>query len=142
MSGITGLDKLQAKLTALPGQMSKAAQAGLYLGGLQIESLAKQSIMEGGKSGVVYKHGTVSHTASAPGEAPANNTGRLVNSIHTDRSDDGQSVTISVDAAYGAALEFGSVHTSARPFMLPALRKATPDIQAAVGLAVKEVIGK
>ena len=131
MSGITGLDKLQGKLTALPEQMSKAAQAGLYLGGLQIEALAKQSIMEGGKSGVVYHRRSVSHTASAPGEAPANDTGRLVNSIHTDRSDDGQTVTVSVDAAYGAALEFGSVHTAARPFMLPALRRRTSSRRAA-----------
>ena len=75
---INGLDKLQAKLTALPEQMGKATQAGLYLGGLQIESLAKQSIMEGGKSGTVYHRRSVSHTASAPGEAPANDTGRLV----------------------------------------------------------------
>ena len=139
---INGLDKLQAKLSALPGQLDKAAQGALYLGGLQIEALAKQSIMEGGKSGIVYKRRGVSHTASAPGETPANDTGRLVNSIHTDRSDDGQTVTVSVDAAYGAPLEFGSVHMAARPFMLPALRKATPDIEKSVGMAIKEVIGK
>ena len=137
---INGLDKLQARLNALPAQLDKAAQRALYLGGLQIEAEAKKSIAGGGKSGKVYHRGKVSHTASAPGEAPATDTGRLVNSIHTDRSSDGNTVTVSVDAKYGAPLEFGSVHMAARPFLLPALRKATPDIEKSVGMAIKGAI--
>ena len=133
-------DSLHAKLEAMKTQVPDAVKAQLYLGGLKIEEIYKKSVMSGDKSGKVYHRGKVSHTASAPGEAPANDTGRLVNSVHTDRVGDGSTVTVSVDAAYGAALEFGTSKMAARPALLPALRQVTPDIQAATGLAVKETI--
>jgi HK97 gp10 family phage protein len=74
------------------------------------------------RSGLVYRR-------SAAGEAPAVDTGDLMNSIVTDVvAYNGQRyITGEVIATekYAAALEFGTPKMKARPFMRPALNKAT-----------------
>lgn len=133
-------DSLHAKLEAMKMQIPDSVKIALYNGGLQIEDIYKRAITAGSKTGKVYHRRSVSHTASAPGEAPANDTAALVRSVHTDRSADNTVVTVSVDANYAAPLEFGTSKMAARPDFVPALRQATPGIQQATGLAVKETI--
>ena len=79
-----------------------------------IEAHAKAS-MSGPKSGVVYGN----HQASAPGEAPAIDTGNLINSLQIEETGDLE-MTVSVNAEYAEALEFGTSKMAPRPFMEPA----------------------
>lgn len=75
----------------------------------------------GPKTGATYtRRGGVSHTASAPGESPASDTGFLYGSITVDIKSDSEAEII-IPAEYAEALEFGTFKMAARPFILPAI---------------------
>lgn len=57
---------------------------------------------------------------SAPGDAPAVDTGNLANSISTERVNEAE-WHLNVDAAYAEVLEYGTKKMAARPFVLPAV---------------------
>ena len=86
-----------------------------------------QRPMRGPKSGRVYRRKSVVHRASAPGEAPAIDTGILRFSIAVKIGDSGLSATIGVHeltkVKYARPLEFGTQKMAARPFVFPALEK-------------------
>lgn len=91
-----------------------------------IEGRAKL-LMQGPKHGAEYPRGKGAvHQASAPGEAPAVDTGHLWNSIQTEMVGRFSGVVFT-NAEYAPALEFGSVHVAARPFFTPATQGAWPD---------------
>lgn len=71
--------------------------------------------MAGPKSGRIYG----SHRASAPGEAPAMDTGNLVNSIQTEKEAPG-AWTVYTNVDYAAYLELGTVYMEPRPAFIPA----------------------
>lgn len=62
------------------------------------------------------------HRASAPGQPPATDTGRLIASIQTAKAGTGWIVGSRV--RYSLFLEFGTRTMSERPFFRPALKKA------------------
>lgn len=76
------------------------------------------------KSGRIYKRGKSgkTHQASAPGEAPAIDTGALVNSLATEKVSEAVYM-VSAGTEYAQALEFGSKRMAARPFLGPAVEK-------------------
>jgi hypothetical protein len=76
--------------------------------------------MTGPKTGRTYKRRGRSHTASAPGESPAVDTGFLINSIQTTIKSDTQAEIV-IAAEYAEALEFGSSKVAARPFVRSAI---------------------
>lgn len=86
------------------------------------------SILDSGKTGKVYRRRGVLHQASAPGEAPASDTGRLVGSILTHYENGGLTGIVSAAAEYASYLEFGTVRMEPRPFMRPALDGAIGDM--------------
>lgn len=77
-------------------------------------------LMTGPKSGRQYRRGSRIHTASAPGEAPAVDTGFLINSIQTHIKSDTEAEII-IPAEYAEGLEFGTSKVAARPFVRPAI---------------------
>lgn len=77
-------------------------------------------LMTGPKTGREYRRGSRIHVASAPGEAPAVDTGLLINSIQTVIKSDTEAV-ITIGAEYAEALEFGTAHIAERPFVRPAI---------------------
>jgi len=99
---------------------------------LQIEANAKAAIQTGGKSGRTYRRGKKGvHTASAPGEAPATDTGQLVNSIQSQR-EGRASWAVNVLDPKGRMLETGTRRILPRPFLKPALEKVRKPFYAAV----------
>ena len=89
---------------------------------------AKRSVARGPKTGRIYMKGknrSIKHQASAPGEPPATDTGRLVNSIVGDAKVVGKQVQGFLEArtAYAGHLEFGTRKMAARPFMTPAVMR-------------------
>ena len=97
---------------------------------------AVTSIVSGNKSGRTYRRGTVVHTASAAGQAPASDTGVLVSGITMDVDVQynrvvGQVIAHASDGGgdnYAKHLEFGTSSMAARPFMQPALNKSAPRV--------------
>lgn len=74
------------------------------------------------KTGRVYKSSRTGqpHVASAPGEAPAVDTGLLTNSINWQVLNP-LNVQVSIAAEYAAYLEFGTVRMARRPYVEPAI---------------------
>ncbi|BCV02150.1 MAG: hypothetical protein CM15mV50_390 [uncultured marine virus] len=76
-----------------------------------VESTAKESILKGG-TGITYQkyNPRRQHTASAPNEPPASDTGFLVSSITSKVRKEGTAVIgqIVASAPYAAWLEFGT----------------------------------
>lgn len=89
---------------------------------------AKRSVARGPKTGRIYMKGknrNIRHQASAPGEPPATDTGKLVNSIVGDAKITGKQVQGYLEArtAYAGYLEFGTRKMAARPFMTSAVMR-------------------
>ena len=95
-----------------------------------IRTTAIKSIQRGPKSGIVYDktNPNRTHRASAPGQAPASDTGRLTNSITAEIS--GKEATITAGIEYAAPLEFGTRDIEPRPFMVPAMEQERPKFNA------------
>jgi hypothetical protein len=123
MTGIqvTGLEKLGNALDMYSARSSAAISDVIKLTALAIEADAIKSIQRGQKTGVIYKKGKSSHQASAAGEAPATDTGKLVKSIRSVISE--KEAYVGTDYAVGRYLESGTTRTKARPWLRPARQK-------------------
>lgn len=121
----------KAKITAAIGRgLVRAAEA--------IKTEAVRLILEGSKSGIIYIRRGVSHQASAPGEAPASDTGRLVGSIDTEYDLSNNIARITASAEYAAPLEFGTLHMAPRPFMRPALDNKREEVVTIIAGEISE----
>jgi hypothetical protein len=75
------------------------------------------------------------HRASAPGEAPATDTGALVNSIYNEsRGKYSRAIGSRLDYAY--YLEFGTFKMAKRPSWIPAVERAIPKMLKRVEIAI------
>lgn len=79
-----------------------------------------KATFSGGKAFIVT--GYRSHRASAPGEAPAMDTGQLVNSIGVSKRG-WMTVAVTAHTPYAMPLEFGTRKMAARPFFRPSAAK-------------------
>jgi len=98
---------------------------------LDIQARAQMAIMNPPKSGRIYRRGNVAHQASAPGEAPATDTGALVNSAYTKKLADADYET-GFTVEYAAALEFGTPKIEPRPYLRPAVEAVRKAFIAAI----------
>ena len=109
---------------------------------------AKILIQRGVKTGIVYSQTSPrrTHKASAPGEAPATDTGRLVASIHHTVDERDLSSEALSDVEYAPFLELGTRHIAKRPFFMPAFammkKKNVKTFARIVGRAVERAAGK
>lgn len=104
------------------------------LGTMMVQNTAKKSILAGGTGKTYQKYEPRrTHTASAPNQPPASDTGFLASQITMDVNvkPNGTVVGQIISAApYSKHLEFGTVNMTERPFMQPALMKNKRKIQA------------
>ena len=103
-------------------------------GTMMVQNTAKKSILAGGTGKTYQKYEPRrTHTASAPNQPPASDTGFLASQITMDVNvkPNGTVVGQIISAApYSKHLEFGTVNMTERPFMQPALMKNKRKIQA------------
>lgn len=120
---LEGLAEVQKRLKRLGVNMDRELPEVVRATTLAVSGTAQTSIAQGTKSGVTYQktNPNRTHTASAPGEAPATDTGALVQSINTRFSQGGLQGVVFTPLDYGAYLEFGTSTIRARPWLLPAL---------------------
>jgi hypothetical protein len=101
----------------------------------------KNAIESGPTTGVVYNRGpgqnrSAVHQSSAPGEAPALDTGRLWASLYF-RQVNRLQAEIGANAKYGSALEFGTARVQPRPAWLPAVLREQPRFRQEILAAMR-----
>jgi len=123
---VLGLAQLSRKFQKLADNASREMAKAVVAVAFKIESDAKKLISQGARSGKVYKRRTISHQASAPGEAPKTDRGQLVRNITTEftRSDKLEATVGSrQNAPYGKYLELGTMNIKPRPWLKPTVEK-------------------
>ena len=126
----------------LSRSMHEAVMRVVVRGSEAVKTRAVRSIMSGGKSGRVYMRGGVTHQASAPGQPPASDTGRLVQSARTEYNNDELTGKVIFSTVYAAALEFGTEKMEARPYLRPAFLEQLPLIKEDLNKEMRSVLGR
>lgn len=150
---IEGLDTLIKLFPTMEKQILSETKKAVAASALLIQNEAKDS-MRKSKGGKTYRRGALKrskngkitaskyHRASAPGEAPAVDTGRLINSINHKLS--GLTATVGIHditkVKYGKFLEYGTAKIKARPWLFPALEKKRKHIEARISEGMKRAI--
>jgi HK97 gp10 family phage protein len=143
---IDGLDKLATASERVKKNVADELDKALLASAKRIELTAKKKILQGKKTGRIYKVRTVMRRTSAPGEAPANQTGKLANSINSyvNRISalvfEGFTIAGRGMAKYAPHLEFGTKKMAARPFMFPSAEECRAWIKARLTRAVDDGI--
>lgn len=95
------------------------ARRGVQAGALLVSNEMVRLIRSPPKTGRLYQRRGRVHQASAPGEPPATDTGRLAKSIRAGRPEVAGMVvrcTVQVRAKYARALEYGTQRIAPRPY--------------------------
>lgn len=126
---------IRQRLNAVEASVENGVRRGLVAGGARVEATAKNLVRQPGQ-GRVYTHylwtdnqgrlrkgreRPAPHRASAPGDPPASDTGRLMGSIQSGMVGDGFRNEVTAATEYARWLEFGTLKMAARPFMKPAI---------------------
>ncbi len=125
---------------ALVTQVKQAAMIGVLAGTEMVAEEARRLIMRTRKSGRLYVRRGVKHRASAAGQAPASDTGRLVGSIKTKYQPRELAGTVTASAKYAPFLEYGTRKMQPRPFMRPALANKSKQVTAVIQREIAKVL--
>jgi len=133
---IKGLKEVQDAIRSYQGDISK--QLGLIVNAAALEAVSdvRRAIQGPPKTGREYLRGKDKiHRASAPGQAPATDTGTLVSSIYNeDRGHNAKAIGSRLPYAF--YLEFGTFKMDARPAWIPAVERAIPKMLKRVELTI------
>ena len=136
---IEGSRELQRAFARMGDDVRQAAGVAVKETAQELEGAVKLKIQQGTKTGRVYDtlfftaaNGKVipygsrpRHKASAPGEAPASDTGTLIGSIYHEREGD-LTYAVGTRLGYAEYLEYGTSRMAARPFFRPAVEQIKP----------------
>lgn len=119
---LEGQDDLMRALAAYGEAARGYVDDAVNATGLELRGNIVRAYQRGPASGRVYHkyNPRRTHQASAPGEAPATDTGRLVSSVNF-RREGRLSASVGSDLAYAAMLEFGTRTIDPRPAWVPAV---------------------
>ena len=144
---LQGGDQLAAALRAYGAAAEKHVGDAVNATALELRGDVIKRIQRGPKTGAVYdsifrmiggrpvpigpRQGnnlSPTHQASAPGEAPATDTGRLVQGVTTYGTQPAGklAVTVGSEIVYAAMLEFGTSRIAPRPAWVPATEAMRP----------------
>jgi len=140
--------KIEAKnlpeVTAALGAVSAAVQAevakAVTATALELTGDVQRRIQRGPATGREYTRGNVTHRASAPGEAPATDTGTLASSITYAQAGPLTAEVVS-RLDYATFLEFGTLSIAPRPAWIPAREAIEPKFQRRVEAAIRKGAG-
>ncbi len=105
----------------------KTIENGLYTVGQILDKRVTKLITSPPKTGRVYRIRGLDHQASAPGEAPANLTGRLAASFNYNVHGFYQ-MEVGESAPYAAFLEEGTRNIAPRPHVIRAIDETQGDV--------------
>jgi hypothetical protein len=128
-------------------KISKDAEAEIALAveatAIELRGEIVKGYQKGPASGVTREkyNPRRTHTASAPGEAPATDTGRLASG--TQYSMTGKATAeVSNAVKYGPYLEFGTQAIAPRPLWIPKTVEAQPKLVKRLEAALKRAMGQ
>lgn len=111
---IQGGDQLAAALRKLGRDGERELSKAIVKTALEVRGDIVKKYQRGPKTGRIYERGNISHQASAPGEAPATDTGRLASSVEY-KLRNRFAATVGSNVVYGAYLEWGTRKIAPRP---------------------------
>lgn len=111
----------------------RGAVRGLYMAANAVRGEIVYRILQTPKTGITYRRRGVQHQASAPGEAPANDTGTLVRNITVAVDPEKLTARINSGSAHGRALEFGTPTIEPRPHLRVSLDAQRNNISTIIG---------
>lgn len=119
---LEGTKAMQAALRDMSDDVRDAVSTAVIGTAMELEGDVKQRIQRGPASGRIYQkyNPRRTHRASAPGQAPATDTGRLASSITFDKRGE-LTATVGSFLPYAMYLEYGTSRIAARPFFRPAV---------------------
>jgi HK97 gp10 family phage protein len=136
---LQGGKELAAALRNASKDMQAAVADAVTATGLELRGDVVKRIQRGPATGRTYQRRGVTHTASAPGQAPATDTGRLANSVTFEQAGP-VSVTVGSALIYAAYLEYGTTRMAPRPVWRPAVEDMAPKFRnrllRALGMAL------
>lgn len=99
---------------------------------LETHQFAVTGIQSGPASGKVYQKykPNRTHQASAPGQYPMTDTGRLASSVKFELPQTDLVARVGTNLKYGAFLEFGTSKMEARPWLLRSFLRAQVGLEA------------
>ena len=136
---IEGMEELNKNLARISSKFESEATTLVNRTAQNIRNTAIRSIQKQSPGGETYEKYKPrrTHVASAPGQSPNTDTGRLAGSIRAVESSGTPTAYVAALADYAAHLEFGTRNMAARPFMTPAVeaerdkfRKGIDDLTA------------
>lgn len=142
MAKVRGLKQWNAKIGKIGAKTRAEVRRALQRGALAIENRAVEGIIDPPKTGRIYrsKHrkGAL-HQASAPGEFPAADSGRLHQSITSVEASTDTTLRFETggNVDYATYLELGTSRMEPRPFLTPAYNENIEKVKANVRAAVK-----
>ena len=138
---VKNLDKVLKSFKKLEKDLEPDFQEIIKGSAQLIRGEAIKSIQTGAKTGIVYQkyNPRRQHRASAPGQAPASDTGNLVSKIIVKQKT--KNITqVESGADYSKYLEYGTSKMEPRPFLFPAFEKSRKPIVEATFKKVVRVI--
>ena len=132
MATLAGKDRHLQRLRNIRTGSVQAANRALVDGAEMIRTHAQEEISRGAVSGK-------DHVASLPGEYPKRDTGVLQESLQTTNPEP-LLAEVHAAAPYGAALEFGTSTTAARPFLRPSRDAQLPRIHKLFAQAIEKTV--
>lgn len=139
---ITGVDKLLKSINKLSAATARASGDALTESILEVHGAAIKSIQAQGSTGHIETRYRPTRTvqASAPGQPPNSDTGRLVQSIQFEVDKMNGVARVGTNLKYGAWLEFGTSTTAARPWLRPAFLSQRRNIEELFGRKINIAI--
>jgi len=139
---VRNMSSLQAKAKRMDTNIQNAVLTFLKAMAQVLKSSAKNRVISGPKTGRIYRRWNPFrlHQASAPGQAPASDTGLLVASIDAEVDPQQFNIVLSAAAPYARDLEYGTSKMAPRPFLLPTIYEYRDRIVEGIRRAIKGVL--
>lgn len=137
---IEGLEELRRAFTNLEADFDVAIAEALEDGALKVRTEVIKAIQSGPASGAVYEKYAPrrTHQASAPGQPPMTDTGRLASSVYFEP--DANGATVGSRLVYAHYLEFGTSRMAPRPVWLPAAERLRAELPAMIEAALRRAM--
>lgn len=134
-AGIVGTEELAAALRRY-GQRAEAEIGRAVLAhAVDVRSDIQRRYQRGPATGRQYQRGATVHQASAPGEAPATDTGTLASSV-TFRKTGPMTAEVESRVPYAVMLETGTARMDPRPAWVPAIEAKRSGFEQRVANAI------
>ena len=140
---IEGQDELVAALKKLGEGAEIEIDRVVQATGLELRGEIVKMYQRHTPTGIIYEkyNPRRTHQASAPGEPPATDTGRLAGSVEYTKV--GQvAAEVGTQVNYGAWLEFGTLSIAKRPAWLPAIEIIRPLFRRRMETALSRLINR